>query len=512
MKTLYKSFFLVGTLLVLSCDNDEPVSEPYIPESNTPDAVYTSGSADFSNFVSVGNSLTAGYSDSGLFAKGQAVSFPNILNEQFKLAGGTDFKQPLMADDTGGFLVGGNVADANRLIFDAATAGLSRASGTPTTEMTTVLSGPFNNMGVPGAKTYHLVAPGYGSAANLAVGAANPYFVRMASAPDATVIGDAVAQSPTFFSLWIGNNDVLGYASQGGNGVDHNATMNMDPSTYGANDITFAPVFESVYSQLVAALTANGAKGVICSVVDVKNAPYFKTVPHNPVPLDAQTAAVLNSAQAYGAYNAGIQQAFAYLVANTPMTQEMADAEIAKRTISFSAGEGNAVVILDEDLTDLTAINPALVSMRQATADDMVVLPAMSFIGTLADPSDPLSVNGVAVPLADQWVLTPEEQASIDSATALFNMSIKNIADANNIPYIDVNTLLTEINEGGKVVAGTTITADFVTGGAFSLDGIHPSPRGYALVANEIIRTINASYGSNLPTVREIDYTGVYLD
>ena len=190
----------------------------------------------------------------------------------------------------------------------------------------------------------------------------------------------------------------------------------------------------------------------------------------------------------------------------------MADAEIAKRTISFSEGEGNAVVILDEDLTDLTAINPALVSMRQATADDMVVLPAMSFIGTLADPSDPLSVNGVAVPLADQWVLTPEEQASIDSATALFNMSIKNIADANNIPYIDVNTLLTEVNEGGKVVAGTTITADFVTGGAFSLDGIHPSPRGYALVANEIIRTINATYGSNLPTVREIDYTGVYLD
>ena len=52
-----------------------------------------------------------------------------------------------------------------------------------------------------------------------------------------------------------------------------------------------------------------------------------------------------------------IQQAFAYLVANTPMTQEMADAEIAKRTITFSEGEGNAVVIMDEDLTDLTAIN-----------------------------------------------------------------------------------------------------------------------------------------------------------
>lgn len=514
MKTLYKSFFLIGASLILSCDNDDPISEPYLPESTTPEAVYTSGTADFSNFVAIGNSLTAGYSDSGLFAKGQAVSFPNILNNQFMLAGGTEFTQPLMADDTGGFLIGGAVADSNRLIFDASTQGLSTADGTPTTEMTTILSGPFNNMGVPGAKTYHLAAAGYGNAGNLAAGAANPYFVRMASDPNATVIGDAAAQNPTFFSLWIGNNDVLGYASEGGDGVDHNETMNMDPSTYGSNDITNTAVFENVYGQLVSTLTANGAKGVICSVVDVKNAPYFKTVPHNPIPLDAATAGALNSAQAYGAYNVGIQQAFAYLVANTPMTQEMADAEIAKRTITFSEGEGNAVVIMDEDLTDLTAINPALTSMRQATADDMLVLPGLSFIGTLADPNNPNSVNGVGVPLADKWVLTPEEQTSINNATTAFNNSIKIIAEANNIPYVDINALLTAVNNGDEVVlvGEKYITADFVTGGAFSLDGIHPSPRGYALVANEIIKTINSTYGSNLPTVRELDYTGIYID
>jgi hypothetical protein len=29
-----------------------------------------------------------------------------------------------------------------------------------------------------------------------------------------------MSQKPTFFSLWIGNNDVLGFATTGGDGTD----------------------------------------------------------------------------------------------------------------------------------------------------------------------------------------------------------------------------------------------------------------------------------------------------
>ena len=46
------------------------------------------------------------------------------------------------------------------------------------------------------------------------------------------------------------------------------------------------------------------------------------------------------------------------------MTQEEADAEIALRTIMFTESDTNPVVIMDEGLTDLTGINPQLVSMR----------------------------------------------------------------------------------------------------------------------------------------------------
>src|SRR5690606_3977599 len=166
--------------------------------------------------------------------------------------GGGDFTQPMMHDNLGGLLMGGTQIAENRFVLAVGPDGNPspvRLEGTPITDITNKLTGPFNNMGVPGAKSYHLVAPGYGNAAGVATGTANPYFARFASSESATVIGDAVAQNATFFSLWIGNNDILGYATSGGSGVDQ--TGNLDPSTYGGKDITDPNVFASVYSQQV---------------------------------------------------------------------------------------------------------------------------------------------------------------------------------------------------------------------------------------------------------------------
>ena len=49
----------------------------------------------------------------------------------------------------------------------------------------------------------------------------------------------------------------------------------------------------------------------------------------------------------------------------------------------------------------------------------------------------------------------------------------------------------------------------FISGNLFSLDGVHLTPRGYAIVANEIIRNINAAYGSRVPTVDITEYDAV---
>ena len=161
----------------------------------------------------------------------QSRSFPAIMAQQMSAMGGGTFTQPMVSDNIGGLLLGGNQIANARLFFNGA--GPAVLPGTPSTEVSNVLSGPFNNMGVPGAKSFHMVAPGYGSVANVALGLANPYFARMASAPNATVLGDAVAQAPTFFSISeIGGNDVLGFATSGGSGVVQ--TGNPDPSTFGS--------------------------------------------------------------------------------------------------------------------------------------------------------------------------------------------------------------------------------------------------------------------------------------
>ena len=191
----------------------------------------------------------------------------------------------------------------------------------------------------------------------------------------------------------------------------------------------------------------------------------------------------------------------------------ISEEELAQRTITFTAGEANAVVLLDEDLTDVTAINPALLNMRQATADDLLVLPSQNIIGSLADPANPTSINGVAIPLADQWVLTPEEQTAVITATAKFNATIEALATQYDLGFVDANAFLKVIGESGiQLSDGSTVTATYGTGGGFSLDGVHPSPRGYSLLANEFLKVIEAKYGANLPQVEPLDYTGLYLD
>ncbi|MDH5355799.1 MAG: G-D-S-L family lipolytic protein, partial [Gammaproteobacteria bacterium] len=57
---------------------------------------YSSGTADFSNFVAIGDSLTAGYADGALYRHGQENSYGAILAQQFALVGGGAFSQPLM--------------------------------------------------------------------------------------------------------------------------------------------------------------------------------------------------------------------------------------------------------------------------------------------------------------------------------------------------------------------------------------------------------------------------------
>ena len=482
---LYKSIGVLALAITLltSCSKDQYwIDNPSNDQTQTSQfPALTSGSADFSYYVALGASFSAGVSNGSLFIKSQEYSFPNLLATAFSNAGGGFFEQPYVNDNIGGLLYGGTQIVAPRLYFTGT--GIAPLDATPTTEVTTILTGPFNNMGVGGAKSFHFVAPGYGNLAGVPLGQANPYFARMASSPNATVLEDAVSQNPTFFTISVmGGNDVLAYATSGGVGTDQ--TGNLDPSTYGSNDITDPNVFASVESGIVAALTANGAKGVLSNVPYVTDLPYFTTVPFNAVPLDAATAALLNGA--FAEYNGGL-----LLVESLGLiTAE----ERASRTILFSEGQ-NAVTIVDEDLTDLSALG--LPNYRQATSNDLVVLPASSIIGTLVD-NNPQLINGVSVPLADNWVLTDIETQNVITATDAYAAVVEGLAVQHDLAFVDLRTILADAaSPTGIMFDDFNMSTQLIFGGLVSLDGVHLTARGYAFMANSFMKAIDTKYLSN---------------
>ncbi|MGV3697148.1 G-D-S-L family lipolytic protein [Flavobacterium sp.] len=496
-------WIFIASLVMVSCEQDE------IDYSNIePEVTPAAGSADFSKYVALGNSLTAGFSDGALFIAGQNNSYPKLLADQFATVGGGAFNIPLMNDNNGGLLFGGTPIQGVRLIFNGvAPVGLPGA--VPTTEVTSTLTGPFNNMGVPGAKSFHLVANGYGNAAGVLSGQANPYFVRFASSGTTSVLADAVAQNPTFFSLWIGNNDVLSYATSGGVGV--NQVGNTNPATYGSNDITDPNVFANVYTSLTDALTANGAKGVVANIPYVNSVPFFTTVPTNPIPatsIPAASSAQLNTL--FGAVNQittalGQPSRFVNLVSDdgNPATVE----------------PNNPLLIVDESLPDLApqitaALTPVLGAptagyvgalygrarhARKTTGDrDYILLTTQSAIGTIqAGAPAPFNVSAISYPLQDNRVLTAAEVMEVKTATDAYNTSIRTIADAKGLAFVDVNAIMTQLSSSTGIRFGTfQMTSQFVQGGAFGLDGIHLTARANAFVANQFMTAIAAKYGS----------------
>ncbi len=487
--------FTVLAISACDADFDNPVSGN----------AGSNGDADLSKFVTIGDSITAGYADSALYLTGQENSYPAILAQQFaKVGGDSNFTQPLVSDNLGGMLLssGGPQIFDNRLVLDFTNPVAPTPviiAGTPTTEVVgSGLNGSvFSNVGVPGAKSFHLLSTAYGNPAGIGLGA-NPYFVRFASATGTSMITDAASQAASFFVMWIGNNDVLSYATTGGVGTNQLSNL-VDPATYGSNDITNTDVFGSVYTGLVGAMTANpAARGVLVSIPDISTLPFFTTVPYNPVPLDQATADALNAA--YAAYNGGVA---AVLAANPD--------EVAARTINFVAGQ-NAVVMMDEDLTDITFADPGLINMRQATAEDLLLLTTASKIGTEMIPGNAATVWGVGVPLTDGDILIASEIAAIDTARTTFNTTIQAIADGNaNLLFFDAAVVMNELSLSGIDYGTGYIDATYGSGGGFSLDGVHPTARGYSVIANRIIETINAGFNASIPVVNPGDYSTVFV-
>ena len=461
IKYLLLSVFM---LALWSCETDivnpdEVYPEPYLD--------IDSGDADFSTYVSMGGGLAAGWSDGSLFMAGQMNSFPNIMSGVMSMAGGGEFTQPYVDNNVGGMLVGGAEFWGERQYFDGA--GPAGVSGNITTEATSTIPGPYNNMAFPFVNAIHNVAPGYGSLAGLAQGLANPWFVRAASSQSATVLGDALAQQPTFVTV-VPGDDFSAWALFGGPTAEV--------------DLTSA---QGMFTGVGATLQTLGASvpcGVVTNLPDPSNTATFNTVSYDAIPLDQATSDMLNGA--FLAYNGGLAAAAAFGLITAD--------EAAARTIVWAAGN-NPVLMEDEYLTDLSALG--LPSIRQTSADDKINLFGAPFLGATPDPSNPMAIVGVSVPVGDFVVLSSDEIATLQSQLATANGAIAGLVPS-GWALFDLHGLYNEIATTGIYEDEFNMTGDLVFGGFFGLDGYFPTSRGYALIAKRMMETIDNNYGSNL--------------
>jgi lysophospholipase L1-like esterase len=432
------------------------------PELDAP-AAASAGEANFSTYIAVGNSLTAGYQSNGLSRQGQLNSYPSILAGQFRQAGGGDFVQPLFSENQAngsGYLrlaglttiqtPAGPVTSPTLVpvVTDLAVIpGGSQNSGT--NQLTRFTGAGNQNLGVPGIRVADVTTNGYGFNNPLGF---NPFFERLlpATLPNAAasylqyVQGQVATLKPTFFTNWLGNNDVLGYATSGGAGAP----------------LTPVAEFTTKYRQVLDVLTAGGAKGLVATIPNVTNVPLFTTVP----------VALINAT-----------------IKSNPLLPNAANAALYIRT-----GAG---------------------TVRAATANDLLLLTAQQVIGTV-NSSSPLPVGvgysaTMANPLPSQYVLDADEVQAAVTRTDELNAVIRAEATSRNLALFDSNSFFARVAVSGIVTNAVDNQVAFIRGNLFSLDGVHPTSRGYAIIANEMITAINAKYGSTLRQVDANLYPGV---
>jgi phospholipase/lecithinase/hemolysin len=434
-KILILVAIFTGLVLFLSaCDEYNEISAPVI---NT-------GTADFSRFVSIGNSLTMAEQSASVFASSQKYSFGKMIANVV----GTTYEQATFSDPgTGGRLEVQSVDFATGSVEIV----VNPNQGSPTNLN---YPAPYNNLGIKGAfLTDVLNATDATTCYTAQFGSPNPLFDAVLRGLG-TQMQLAMAQTPTFVTLWIGNNDILAFATRGG------LFPITDPGDFAAD-----------YATILNNLQTVGAQVVVGNIPDVKNIPYFKTV------------------------GPGVGEAIQDLMNINPLVQGL--------VYQTTALPGIAIATPD----DLINFNVFIT---------LTGLPATDFIGDVTGAY--YSTNGIPVPpnvdtsfpfgLAPQnpWpnnlILDPTEIGIVDQIVPAYNAIIEGGANARGFAVADMNELLSRVGApGGIVVNGIRFTSDFLLGNTYSLDGVHPTSQGYGLVANEFIATINERYNASIPAI-----------
>ncbi len=208
---------------------------------------------DFSRYVAIGDSLTAGHTNISMVQTTQETSVPALLHARSGAPG--PFRQPLFAppgfslEVVSGVPTGGLALSFNQAGLPCNPFQLGLSSPIPGSLL---VPPPYDNLGVPGAKVSDVASTTGGG-----------YF-GVVLAGLGSQLDQALAADPTFVTVWIGANDVLNAARSG----------------LVIEGLTMTPVasFAADFDALIDALDASGAQLAIANVPNVTSIPFVNTI------------------------------------------------------------------------------------------------------------------------------------------------------------------------------------------------------------------------------------------
>jgi len=314
-------------------------------------------------------------------------------------------------------------------------------------ELILTLAGPTSGtgQGAPlmsgfGRPYNNLAVPGYtiGAALALTGSEANSGLGQVILRGLGSEVDQAIRLNPTFIGVWIGGNDFLGAVSQG------------KPSLLTSTD-AFRTQYNGMLDKLIAA--APNAGMVVGSLpANFLSAPLTSALP--AVVFDANLQPVI----------------------------------IGGGTVPLIGDLGGGTV------GPLPAGSIVLLSAIPAIQSGVGIPPALKSFPPFNQ------MPNVGTPLSDAQVILPAERTQFEARIAEFNQVITQAAQTRSIPVADIKGLFDRFAATSGVAIGPfLLTHQYVRGGLFSLDGVHPTDIGYALFANEFIKAINSAYGTRIP-------------
>lgn len=369
--------------------------------------------ADFSRFVVMGDSLSAGVENFSLLDSQQPNGYASLIAEEAhallplplvpypgapNVLQLTSFGPPPVIQPAPGTLLFPRDNPLQQA-YNISVPGITLADS-----LTMV---PTLNQNAPAVQQWATVVLGFPS---LLVG----------QAP--TQLQTAVALQPTTIIEWLGNNDAL------------------VPALVGQlAGLTPIDQFTTNYDTILQTLSSTGATVVTANIPDITEVPYF------------------TSAQS---------------IAN------QAGVPVSVVTGALGIGSGDYV-----RLSGLSTVDAILSGTAKGP------LPANC-------PSPLAALTTSPIPC----VLTAADAATLRTAITSYNNSIASESAKYGALMVDIKSLVDQIAANGYNIGRTTLTTNFL-GGLFSLDGIHPTNTGYAIIANTFMDAMNDAFGTHMAHV-----------